>query len=174
MNWIDSMVPYRVPERNNWIHYLRIFLGGFIVYKGISFTIGSDVLFNSISILLGTLSPLSTGSEIVDISIFSEVSMNLTSIFATFLLTYVITMHLIAGSLLIIGLYTRWVCLSQIPILLGAILFINFPLYSINSAIYLELVTSIIVLLGLIFFFLMGASVNSLDEFRRKEMQYLS
>ena len=174
MNWIDSMVPYRVPERNNWIHYLRIILGAFIVYKGIFFTIGTDVLFNSITILLETLSPLSTGSEMVNISIFSEVSMNLTSIIGTILLTYVIAAHLIAGSLLIFGLYTRWVCLSQIPILLGAILFVNFPLNSLNPAIYLELGTSIIVLLGLIFFFLMGASVNSLDELRRKEMQYLS
>jgi putative oxidoreductase len=174
MNYIDSMAPYRMSERNNWIHYLRILLGGFIVYKGLLFTRGTDVLYNSITILLGTLNPLSTGSEIVNISMFSELSMILNNIIIIFLLTYIILTHLIGGLLLIIGLYTRWVCLAQIPILLGAILFVNLPQYSLYPTTNLELGTTIIALFGLIFFFSMGASVNSLDELRRKEMQQLS
>lgn len=88
---------------------------------------------------------------------------------AAFLSTYVTTAHLIGGALLVFGLFNRWMSLIQIPILLGAVFLVNFPKGFLSMAGNIEFGTSIIVLVGLLFFFVMGPSPNSIDELRRKD-----
>lgn len=74
--------------------------------------------------------------------------------------------HLLGGFLIIIGLLTRWAVLLQIPILLGAVIFINAPrgIFAAES----EFGFSLVVLLLLIFFFAEGGGPLSLDNYFRR------
>jgi putative oxidoreductase len=147
MNLLDSMEPWAEPKRNKLFDYLRIILGVFIVYKGVTFT--------------------------QDITALQEMSETVNVMLAAFLSSYVTTVHMIGGALLVFGLFTRWMCLIQIPILLGAVFLVNFPKGFLSMAGNIEFGTSIIVLIGLVFFFFMGAGANSIDAMRRRDKQRL-
>ena len=70
--------------------------------------------------------------------------------------------HLLCGVLIILGLYIRLAVSIQIPVLIGAVFFVN----SKNGIIISEqeLVLSIITLLLLIYFLIKGAGTFSLDS----------
>ena len=74
--------------------------------------------------------------------------------------------HLLGGFLIIIGLFTRWAALLQLPILVGAVIFVNMQkgLFATES----ELTFSLVVLLLLIFFFVEGGGPISLDNYFKK------
>ncbi|HSC40217.1 MAG TPA: DoxX family protein [Chitinophagaceae bacterium] len=79
-------------------------------------------------------------------------------------LSYVITwLHLFGGFMIIVGLFTRTMAALQLPILLGAILFIN----SGNGVFAFpgELVLSLVVLFLLVLFVAEGGGPLSLDHF---------
>jgi len=67
--------------------------------------------------------------------------------------------HLLGGFFIIVGLRTRWAALSQIPILIGAIVLVNLQ----GTGQGTELLFSIIILLMLIFFLIEGSGRISLD-----------
>jgi uncharacterized membrane protein YphA (DoxX/SURF4 family) len=70
--------------------------------------------------------------------------------------------HLLGGFLIIIGLFTRMAALVQIPILMGAVMFINTQRESFGA---FELPFALIVLLLLILFLIEGSGPISLDHF---------
>jgi uncharacterized membrane protein YphA (DoxX/SURF4 family) len=79
-------------------------------------------------------------------------------------LSYAITwLHLFGGFMIIIGLFTRLVAALQIPILLGAVFFINSGggIFASGS----ELVLSLGVLLLLLVFLVEGGGPLSLDHY---------
>lgn len=114
-----------------WLDIIRILLGVFLFYKGI------DFLQNLPSVK----------GELHSKTSFGEYTILLLG-------HYVVFAHIIGGILLTIGLFTRFACFIQIPVLLGAIIFIN----SGNTAVkpYSELFLSIIVLLLLFYFMVIG------------------
>lgn len=67
---------------------------------------------------------------------------------------YTVFAHLVGGFLIAIGLFTRFACLIQIPVLLGAIIFVNSSHDMLRP--YSELFLSIIVLLLLVYFLIVG------------------
>jgi len=71
--------------------------------------------------------------------------------------------HLLGGFLIVVGLFTRLACLLQIPILLGAIIFVHVKngFISFNT----DLIFSIFILLLLIVFFIEGGGKISLDQY---------
>jgi uncharacterized membrane protein YphA (DoxX/SURF4 family) len=79
---------------------------------------------------------------------------------------YVAFAHLVGGLFIAMGLVTRVAILFQLPILIGAVFFINPQrgFYSENA----ELWSSIIVLLLLIFFLIWGSGKLSVDHLIRK------
>lgn len=123
-HWGDTHHP-------KWLDIIRILLGVFLFYKGI------DFLQNLPSVK----------GELHNKTSFNEYTILLLG-------HYVVFAHIIGGILLTIGLFTRFACLIQIPVLLGAIIFVN----SGNSAIkpYSELFLSVIVLLLLVYFMVIG------------------
>lgn len=123
-HWGDTHHP-------KWLDIIRILLGVFLFYKGI------DFLQNLPSVK----------AELHDKTSFGDVMIMLLG-------HYIVFAHIIGGILLTIGLFTRAACFIQIPILLGAIIFIN----SGNSAVkpYSELFLSIVVLLLLFYFLIIG------------------
>ena len=65
---------------------------------------------------------------------------------------YVIFVHALGGPLIVFGLFTRIVSLIQVPVLIGAIILVNYPKGFLSLGNHIELEISIIVLLGLIVF----------------------
>ncbi len=123
-----------------WLVVLRVILGLFLLLKGVSF-IQNNVLL----------------TEVVSQTSFIKN--------ANWLTTLLPWLHLLGGSFILAGLFTRFSCLVQIPILIGAIIFVNVKqgLFAGGS----DLMFSIIVLVLLIFFFIEGGGPLSLDNFFR-------
>ena len=123
-HWGDAHHP-------KWLDIIRIVLGIFLCYKGIDF-------LRNMSTITG---PLSTKTSFGSFSII-------------LLSHYVVFAHILGGLLMVVGVLTRFACLLQIPIMLGAIIFINaagdvFKPYS-------ELFLSILILLILCYFLIVG------------------
>ena len=124
-----------------WMDIVRIALGVFLVYKAVDF-------LNNMSDLVSLMSQnTSFGS------------------FAYILAGhYVVFAHLLGGILLIFGVLTRFACVIQIPVLIGAIFFVGTNREMLRP--YSELLVSIIVLLLLVYFLIAGNGPLSvkLDE----------
>jgi len=120
-----------------WIDILRIILGVFLCYKGIDFLRNTSLL---ISLMSGSAS-------------FNS--------FLTVLLAHVIPfVHIVGGLLLIMGILTRFACLIQIPVLIGAIIFVKTAKDVLLP--YAELYVTIAVLLALFYFLIAGNGPLSL------------
>jgi uncharacterized membrane protein YphA (DoxX/SURF4 family) len=84
---------------------------------------------------------------------------------------YVIFAHILGGPLIVFGLFTRIVCLIQLPILVGAVILVNYPKGFLSVGNHMELEISLLVLSGLIAFMIFGAGKFSIDAMRRREME---
>jgi len=145
----SAMETSTLLQKNNsdnqprWLTLFRIILGFIILWKG--FTFFKDSIAVETMVKGGSIELLSKNSEII-----------------AFIITYT---NLLGGFFIMVGLFTRLMCIIQIPILLGAILFIN-----INegmSLTNLELILSVIVLILLIVFAIKGSGLFSADEYFR-------
>ena len=126
----------------NWVFLLRITLGLSLTIKGIQF-IQNNALIRDV---------------------FNE-SLVLQRYF--WLQTIVPVLNIICGFLIILGLFTRVAAIIQIPILVGAIIFVHAKkgLFAGESG----LAFSILILLALIFFAFQGGGAFSWDESNKKE-----
>jgi uncharacterized membrane protein YphA (DoxX/SURF4 family) len=86
----------------------------------------------------------------------------------TFLAAYIMFAHLFGGVFLIIGLFTRFAALIQIPVLLGAIFFI-LPQQNTNNF-WIELLFSLIVLALLIFVLIKGSGNISMESYLKENL----
>ena len=114
-----------------WLDLIRIVLGAFLFYKGVDF-------LNNSSAITGPLSTKTSWGN-----------------FAIIMLShYVVFAHLLGGVMLMLGFFTRFACILQIPILIGAVFFISFASDVLKP--YNELFISILVLLLLCYFLVVG------------------
>ena len=123
-----------------WLAVLRIVLGLCLFIKGFVFIKNSVVLTGLIS----------------QTTLIQH---------ASWLSAFIPWVHLLGGSMIIAGLFTRLSVLVQIPILLGAVFFVNAKLGVLATQ--SDLLFSIIVLLLLVFFFIEGGGPLSLDDYFR-------
>jgi len=145
MSLVTKIEGWGNSHRPGWLDFFRIILGLFITYKGFEF------MFN-IEGLRGTTS----GMDVM----FSGAA----------LAHYVIFAHALGGPLLIFGLFTRIVSLIQVPILIGAVIFVNYPKGFLSVGNHMELEISLIVLAGLVIFMVFGGGKFSIDEKRRRDV----
>lgn len=131
MNFFERLGHWGDTHHPKWLGIVRIALGLFLFYKGIDFLI-------HMSELIGMMKSTSFGS-------FSYVLAG----------QYVVFAHILGGILLALGLFTRFACLIQIPILLGAVIFVNTNRDMLRP--YSALVISILVLLLLFYFLIIGS-----------------
>lgn len=131
MNYIERIEQWGDRHHPKWMDIVRIALGIFLIYKGVDFlrnmSVMNDLLTKNMS--FGGLSVMLIGHVIV---------------FA----------HILGGLFIAMGVLTRFACLIQIPILLGAIFFVNLDGGMFRP--YSELILSILVLLLLIYFLVIG------------------
>ena len=124
-----------------WLTLVRIILAFILLWKGFSFFKDSSRLESMMS-----------GSGL---DMFANNSQTL-----SFIITY---LTLLGGVFIAVGFLTRIMCIIQIPILLGAIIFINGKAgMSFSNT---ELILSIIVLVLLLVFVVKGSGALSADEF---------
>ena len=141
MNLVQRVEHWGDTHHPQWLDIVRILLGVFLCYKGI------DFLMNMGTMLALITNKMSFGS-------FSSMLMS----------NYIAFAHILGGGLLIMGVLTRFACLLQIPILIGAIFFVNNDLYRPFSALLLPVVT----LLLLIVFLIVGNGKWQLLTFKEK------
>jgi putative oxidoreductase len=144
MSVITDVERWGNSHRPGFLDIFRIALGIFITYKGIYF-----------------------------ITHMNELEMTTRGVNLWFagaaLSHYVIFAHILGGPLIIFGLFTRIASLIQLPILLGAVIMVNYPKGFLSVGNHMELEISLIVLAGLIIFMVFGAGRYSIDAMRRKE-----
>ena len=114
-----------------WMDIVRIALGLFLIYKGIDF-------LNNMSDLVTLMSTQTS---------FGSFTYILAGHYAVFA-------HILGGILLTFGVLTRFACIIQIPVLIGAIFFVSTNKEMLRP--YSELLLSILVLLLLIYFLIAG------------------
>jgi putative oxidoreductase len=126
-----------------WLTILRIILGLVILWKGIVFF--KDTVAVTSMLKTGGIAILSNNSQVL-----------------AFIITY---FNLLGGFFIIVGLFTRLMCIIQIIFITGAIFFVNSKLgVSFSNQ---ELMLSLMVLFLAIFFAVKGSGTLSADEFFR-------
>jgi uncharacterized membrane protein YphA (DoxX/SURF4 family) len=142
---MTSNIPIKETDSTQpkWLVILRAALGLILFWKGISFMHDSSALESMVQ---------KTG-----INMFGANAQTI-----SFIVTYA---NLLGGFLVIVGLFTKWACIVQIPILLGAIILVNVK--AGMSASNSELLLSIVVFILLVVFAIKGSGVISADEYFR-------
>ncbi|MBW8686698.1 DoxX family protein [Chitinophaga rhizophila] len=142
MNLLQRIDRWGETHHPRWLDAIRVLLGVFLFYKGVVFIQNIDVLKSVIS-----ESPVLT-------------------VMSFWLAHYIVFAHLAGGVLIIFGLLTRVAILANIPILLGAIIFVQTStgLFNVHGGAGL----SILVLLLLVFFLVEGSGPISFDEYMRR------
>ena len=138
MKTLDSINHWGETHQSIWFDLIRIILGVFLLVKGLLFTVDFDRFH---TILLN--------------SQFAFIEAGLVH--------YVIFSHIVGGLFIALGLKTRIAVLINLPILLGAVIFINAKhgFFTGDS----ELGISIAILILLIFFLFYGSGKYSIDRY---------
>jgi putative oxidoreductase len=143
MGMLQQMDQWSIAHHPRWLVVLRILLGFSLVFKAVLFI--SDTV--SLKLLLNT-------GNLPD---------------QEWLVTTIAAAHFIGGILIVLGLLTRWAVLLQMPILIGAIIFINArsDVFASGS----EFILSLVVFILLLFFFAEGGGPVSMDDYLRRNKQ---
>ena len=145
MKYLHRIELWGESHHSKWLDIIRVSLGLFLCFKAISF-------LANMSVLIGML---------------ANTNMDTGSFALVFLGQFIVITHLLGGFFIAIGLHTRLACLSQIPILIGAIFLMEFSgRANVGSG---ELVLSVVVLLCLIMFLILGNGPWSYDKMFREE-----
>lgn len=131
MNLIQRLGYWGDRHHPKWMDLVRIALGVFLCYKGVEFLQNMSMMMN-----------------------LMEAQVPFGSFMLIILGHYIVFAHIVGGFLLALGILTRFACLIQIPILIGALIFINTSGSLMQP--YSELFLSILVLLLLIYFLIIG------------------
>lgn len=140
MNIIERIENWGDTHHPAWLDVVRIGLGVLLFVKGISFISDTTKL-----------------SELV-----RELDIQLWTVAAVH---YVAFAHIFGGFLIALGCLTRISCMIQIPILIAAVFFLNIRMgFSyLNSELWLSMITLLLVLL----FTIVGSGRFSMDEWMR-------
>jgi len=141
MNLVQKIEHWGDSHHPRWLDCVRIVLGIVIFVKGISFVNDRD-----------TIAELFRQAHF-QLSIWSAVH-------------YVVFAHLVGGLFIILGFQTRLAVIIQLPILIGAVFFVNITngFSFLNS----ELWFSTVVLVLLLVFLVSGSGKYALDELMNK------
>lgn len=132
-----------VKKMNKWanahthysVDFVRIVLGVFLFFKGVSFITDTQYLADLVS-------PIDRfGGGMI-------------------LIHYIASAHIVGGVMIVFGLLTRWSIIAQLPILIGAVL-VNFIGVMHLQNLFLSSVT----LLICVFFLIYGSGKNSADYY---------
>ncbi|MBS1503561.1 MAG: DoxX family protein [Bacteroidetes bacterium] len=138
MNFIHRIERWGDAHHPKLLDLIRVTLGIFLLLKGLGFMDNTSSLKSMIE-------------NQPDLAFSAEWLMAI--------VYYVIFVHLVGGAMIALGLFTRFSSLMQIPIVLGAIVFINFLQSPINT----DMLSSVAALALLIVFAVIGSGKWSLE-----------
>jgi putative oxidoreductase len=142
MNAIQRIEQWGEAHHPRYLDIVRIAFGVFLISKGVEFANNSSTL----SAVVARQIPFS-------------------GLLLLLLTHYIIFAHIAGGFLIAVGLLTRLACAVQIPILLGALVLVNWDVTEHVGGVLLALV----VLALLILFFVVGSGPWSLERAFEKE-----
>ena len=137
MNYLQRLEYWGEAHHPKYLDILRIAFGLFLMIKGIEFA-------NNTALLTETLQ--------------TRVATN--SFLFSLMIQYIIFGHIIGGFLIAVGLLTRLAIFLQVPILVGALLFMDYHVMQYFSQFFLALITLIL----LCYFMVIGSGPWSLDK----------
>ena len=140
MNVIHKIEKWGDNHHPKFLDIIRIALGIFLLLKGLGF-------------MDNTASLKSMIENQTDISVSSGVLMAL--------VYYVTFVHLVGGTLIALGILTRFSAIMQIPVVFGAVFFINVLQSPFNT----DLVSSVAALIFLVVFAVIGSGKLSLENY---------
>ena len=105
MNYVQRLEQWGEAHHPKYMDILRIALGVFLCIKGVEFARNSSIIPEMIS----RQAPFSNFMLLI-------------------LQHYVIFAHIVGGFMIAVGLLTRVACLAQIPVLIGALIFVNWKM----------------------------------------------
>jgi len=142
MNFIQKVESWGDKHHSKWLDVLRIILGITLIVKGYYFITHNEELDNM-------------------------VQNSHAAIYPELIVHYVALAHLFGGVLIMVGLVTRLAILFQLPVLLGAIIFVDLRtgLLSFGQS---DLPLAIIVLFLLLFFLIDGSGPISMDAYLKR------
>lgn len=144
MNVVQKIEHWGDVHHAKWLDVIRIVLGLLILSKGIAFISDTDAQKDWI---------------------LQNNTFGFSGLMAMALVHTVAMAHLVGGVLITIGLVTRFAVVVQIPILIGAVFLVNLTkgFSSLNSELWL----SIIVLMLLILYWIVGSGPYSVDHWMK-------
>jgi len=135
MKALDKVQDWGDRHQFKWLAVFRITLGLVLVWKGVAFMLNLDVLADFLR----------------ETGLTDDIG---TSVFLTLLTYAIIGIHIVGGVCITLGVRTRLYCLINLPVLLGAVFLIDFRDNIFKP--YSEYWLSILVLIGIICFFIEG------------------
>jgi putative oxidoreductase len=140
MNLIHKIEKWGDSHHPRFLDIIRIALGAFLFLKGLGFM---DNTANLRSII----------ENRSDIPVSPDILMAL--------VYYVTFVHLVGGILIAMGILTRFSSIMQIPVVFGAVFFINMFQSPFNT----DLISSVIALIFLVVFAVVGSGKLSLENY---------
>ena len=144
MNLAQRLELWGDRHHPKWLDLVRIALGIFLIVKGIQF-------LQNMSMLMSLM----------------ENSLSFNAFLLVLLSHSIVFAHLLGGVLLALGLLTRFACIIQLPILLGAIILVNASGGVLDH--FSELLVSVVVFLLLVLFLIVGNGPWSFEWFVQRE-----
>lgn len=145
MNLVQEIEHWGDDYHSKVTDIIRIGLGLFIITKGVLVINSHDAVYNLL---------------------YNNNTFAFSGLLLAAVIHYVVFAHIVGGIFLTIGLLTRFTAVIQIPIVIGAIFFVNvakgFTVF--NSELWL----SILVLFLLVMFWIIGSGPLSVDHNLRK------
>ena len=140
MNVVHRIEDWGDSHHPKFLDIVRIALGAFLLWKGISFMNNTEYL-----------KELITNQTVINVSPWLLIT----------LVYYVTFAHMVGGILIGVGILTRFGCILQIPIVLGAIFLSGIFQDAINYMVW----PSVAALAALVLFLILGSGPLSLDKY---------
>jgi putative oxidoreductase len=137
MSAIEKLEKWGELHHSKWMDALRIMLGLILHFKGLLF------MFHTAELM-----------RLLQLNLSSEDAVILAHVLAF--------MHIFFGTLILIGVGTRFSCLVMIPVLFTSIIFVGIHF---GSNLVSDLILSIVVLFLLVFFFIEGSGNFSVSHY---------
>ncbi len=141
MNLVQEIEHWGDDWHSRFTDIIRICLGLFIIMKGVLVINSRDAIYDLL---------------------YNNDTFAFSGLLLAAIIHYVVFAHIVGGIFLAIGLLTRFAAVIQIPVLLGAIFFVNIAkgFTALNSELWL----SVLVFLMLLMFWVIGSGPLSVDH----------
>jgi len=140
MNLIHRIEKWGDTHHPRFLDIIRILLGIFLLLKGLGFMDNTA----NLKYLIETRADITVAPWVLMLLVY-----------------YVTFVHMVGGTLIAMGIMTRFSAIMQIPVVFGAVFFINVLQSPFNT----DLTSSVVVLILLVLFAIIGSGRWSIENY---------